>query len=319
MMPEAMSRPSFAYHAFGLTIRSDVPLAELTPAEASLGRRKLFVRTGKVPDGWQAPDIDPFFRFATDGDILRWNAVGAFHLAGNDTIVVQPTEDTDLRLVSFPLLGPVLALYLHRSGRLVLHASAVEVEGRAFVVLGDKGAGKSTMAGALVSAGHRLLSDDLVVVTRDEDGELFIEAAAGQLKLYPDSLGAMKLPDHVTIDADLHPAVPKRQYRLAEPFQLRAAPLGAVVALVRDGHPRFDVLSPAEALQTLIRFSYPIRFGDDGLGRERGQFFAQCADLSTRYPVRRLMAADGLGSLGRTVTTIEAYMRALRSSGRSDV
>jgi hypothetical protein len=319
MVPEAMSRSPFAYHAFGLTIRSDVPLAELAPAETSLERRELLVRTGKVPAGWQAPDIDPFFQFTPDGDILRWNAVGAFHLTGNDTIVVQPAENADLRLISFPLLGPVLALYLHRSGRLVLHASAVDVEGRAFVVLGDKGAGKSTLAGALVSNGHRLLSDDLVVVTRDKDGGLFVEAAAGQLKLYPDSLNAVELPDHVTIDADLHPAVLKRQHRLAKPFEVRPASLGAVVTLGRDGQPHFQVLSPADALQTLIRFSYPIRFGDQGLGRERGQFFAQCADLSTRYPVGRLMAADGLDALGRTVAAIESYMRALQSSTESGV
>src|SRR4029077_19574870 len=41
-----------------------------------------------------------------------------------------------------------------------IHASAVEVDGRAACLLGDSGAGKSSVAAALTAQGHDLVSDD---------------------------------------------------------------------------------------------------------------------------------------------------------------
>ena len=311
-MPDAPAAAPFAYRAFGLTILSDFELAELAPLTGPLRSGPfLTVRLGAVLDAWQQPDLDPFFSFGSGEDVLRWNAIGAFALRGEGEIVVEPAESIDRRLIAFPLLGPVLALCLHRRGQLVLHASAIEVDGAAVVLLGDKGAGKSTLAGALISAGHRLLSDDLLVVTPREDGTPWVEAAAGQLKLYPDSRSAVDLGTNEIVADEIHPAITKRQYRFCKDFVTDAAPLAALFAIEQGAEgPAICTLAPPEALQTLIRFSYPIRFGDDGLGSGgRQRLFAQCADLSMRRPVGRLTARAGLEHLGLTITAIENFVR----------
>jgi hypothetical protein len=55
---------------------------------------------------------------------------------------------------------------LRHFGRVQLHGAAVEVDGRAIVFLGDKGAGKSTLSLALGRAGVTVLTDDQLVVRR---------------------------------------------------------------------------------------------------------------------------------------------------------
>lgn len=57
------------------------------------------------------------------------------------------------------------------SGRgVVLHASAVDLDGRALVMLAPSGGGKSTTASLLSSLGHEMLADDSLIVSRGTDG-----------------------------------------------------------------------------------------------------------------------------------------------------
>jgi hypothetical protein len=62
------------------------------------------------------------------------------------------------------LLHQVLPLAVSRTGRLVLHACAVETPAGAIAFLGESGAGKSTMAAALCARGFPLVADDALVV-----------------------------------------------------------------------------------------------------------------------------------------------------------
>jgi hypothetical protein len=74
--------------------------------------------------------------------------------------------------------GPVRLLLHHLAGGLSLHGAAVAVDGRAVVVLGASGQGKSTLAAALCAQiGARLLGDDAVAVrhTPERDEVLALE------------------------------------------------------------------------------------------------------------------------------------------------
>lgn len=63
---------------------------------------------------------------------------------------------------------------------MILHASAVSMEGRGLLVLGKSGAGKSSLALRLMALGARLVSDDRVILEARADGVL-TAAAPGQI------------------------------------------------------------------------------------------------------------------------------------------
>lgn len=56
----------------------------------------------------------------------------------------------------------------HAHHYLLLHAAVLERNGRAVVLPGDPGAGKSTLTAALMLAGWRLLSDEMTMIDRDD-------------------------------------------------------------------------------------------------------------------------------------------------------
>jgi hypothetical protein len=65
----------------------------------------------------------------------------------------------------------------------VMHASGVVLDGRAVLVAGPPGAGKSSLAAALVRAGGQLLSDDAVALQLVGDGTLLAHAGSAVLQL----------------------------------------------------------------------------------------------------------------------------------------
>ncbi|HWA54220.1 MAG TPA: hypothetical protein VG816_08620, partial [Solirubrobacterales bacterium] len=64
-------------------------------------------------------------------------------------------------------------------GDLVLHASAVEVDGRAVIFCGPTQRGKSTLARALGEGGYRLLGEDGVAIELGGDGPTAFPGARG--------------------------------------------------------------------------------------------------------------------------------------------
>lgn len=91
---------------------------------------------------------------------------------------------------SEPTLEHYVAVFVHKllqiCGIVRLHGAAIEVGGRTHVFLGDKGAGKSTLALALGQAGGRVLADDQIVVRR-RNGRMVVSGCDGHIRLTAES------------------------------------------------------------------------------------------------------------------------------------
>jgi hypothetical protein len=66
-------------------------------------------------------------------------------------------------------LNQVLPLALSRQGKLVFHASAVEIDDSGVAFLGASGKGKSTLAASFATSGYGFLTDDALVIETSED------------------------------------------------------------------------------------------------------------------------------------------------------
>src|SRR5207237_1442435 len=150
----------------GLDICSILPLPELLPGNGCADAR---VRLGKV-DGLppEARARKVYARADAGNAYLFWQGVGAFQITHGREITVEPAPGVEARALRLFLLGPALALLLSQRGLLVLHASAVAVEGRAIAFLGESGQGKSTTAAAFLAHGHTVVADDVLAVRIDD-------------------------------------------------------------------------------------------------------------------------------------------------------
>ncbi|TGQ65558.1 MAG: serine kinase [Mesorhizobium sp.] len=290
------------YRAYGLTIASDVILPELEPAEPAAVDVVIAIGTIDMPK--PSPETGTVFRFAPDRQYMAWHAVGAFLISDACRIDVEPAPGTDDALIAFPLLGPVMALLLHQRGLLVLHASAVAISGKGAIFMGDKGAGKSTTASALIRAGHELLTDDVVALDLTDPDAPLIVPGFPQIKLAADAAAAISL-ERAEVRPQVHAAIDKALHRLHGVFSGDTVPAGRIYMLERGGKADIAPLPRIAALPAIIKFSYVTRFGRAAL---TGDFAAlhlrQCARLAEHIGVCRLEVPDGLDRIGEAVDRV---------------
>jgi hypothetical protein len=190
------------------------------------------------------------------------------------------------------LSGVACAVLLSSAGEPLLHGAAVAHGGGAVGILGESGRGKSTLAAALLAAGGRLLSEDLLAFRRGADFE--VEPGYARLSLLPDSFEALGFAAGTALGAREGTAkswidvaspdgpVPiRRLYILAPPDP--AARGGATRRLSRSA-----------AAPALVRQLY----GADWIRPISRDDLAFCASLASRVPVFALTRAATLDGVG---------------------
>ncbi|MEE4178051.1 MAG: hypothetical protein V2I46_11145 [Bacteroides sp.] len=94
---------------------------------------------------------------------------GVYYALEGKELWFKAQEGIDRRWVKAQLQGLPLAALLHQRGILHFHAASFVFEGAGVLLLGQSGAGKSSLTAAFHQAGSTALSDDLSAVVFEEN------------------------------------------------------------------------------------------------------------------------------------------------------
>jgi hypothetical protein len=215
-------------------------------------------------------------RFVVDGAVRRvWGTY-------------QPPLTADDMATYF--LGPVLGFLLRWRNITCLHASGVEIGGRAVCFCGDAGYGKSTTAAALALRGLPVLAEDIVAL---EEGRGEFHAVPGypRVCLWPESVSMLlgradALPQLTPVWEKCYLELDGQRAK----FSQTKLPLGVVYLFAPrssdESAPRIEKLSPREALLELVQNTYM----NWVLGRQqRANEFDTLSRLVQQVPVRRIV------------------------------
>ena len=288
----------YRYLAFGLDIASALQLPELRAG--GRGADVEIRRATTLPPDWSAPSEISETMTGPNEWRLTYDDVGVLTVRDGRQIEVQPLRGVSARLLRMMVLGPAMAAVLHQRGFLLIHASVVEIGGRAAAFLGASGAGKSTIAAAMHAAGHRLVADDVAAVRVGEHGA---EVYAGfpQLKLWPDAATAVgrdstRLPR-------LERGIEKRAARLRSGFvEQRALPLERIYELEYGPAVEITALHPHAGLLTLAAHGYGVQRLATASGAVEFRKRAAIVDL---LGVHRLARPCDLAALPTVVARVE--------------
>lgn len=138
---------------------------------------------------WDTPGGAPWMRAwrTVTGYLLRFDDLADFEVSRDGSrVYCWPCPSSDAEAVEHIMLNQVQPLALSRQGRLVLHGSAVEVEGGCVAFLGESGIGKSTLAASFAASGHPFLTDDGLLLDWSE-GVLHAWPGHPSIRLWDDS------------------------------------------------------------------------------------------------------------------------------------
>lgn len=165
----------------------DAALAGLRPAD---GRAVFTVGFG--PEARLQPER-PWDH--VDGDVRAWWEGDDLLILAHRELSARVTSDAaviggggNLARGFRQLLPYVLTHLLAGTERFLVHAGAIECDGRALVVLGGSGSGKSSLVAGARRAGWRALGDDLAVLTGGDDPR--VRAIGKLIAVPPDVVAA---------------------------------------------------------------------------------------------------------------------------------
>jgi hypothetical protein len=209
---------------------------------------------------WSFPDGTlgtQFFR--TDaGYLLRFPDLADFQVSPDGlSVTCSPTPGVTDATLHHLYLNQVLPLMLSKQGKLVFHASAVEIADGAVAFVAESGRGKSTLAASFAIGGFRFLTDDSLVAEVSGHGYRVLPSHPS-IRLWEDSGEALIRPG-----AQAAPALEvssKSRFLAGEDmvFCDQPRPL-RLVYFLGDGRASeitFQHMSAAEALVEWVKYSF---------------------------------------------------------------
>jgi len=321
-----------AYRAYGLSLSSNVPLPWFStarpvrepdvsiqlgrlPARFSL-RRLLQQKPWRIAHNPYLPDADWLTVWQdseNDYFCFRWSNGATFlvNRCGSGVWAIWPKRISIGEILAY-LAGNMMSFVLRLHGYVCLHACAVAVDGRAVLLGGCQGAGKSTLAAAFAACGYAVLDDDVAALKADGD-QILVYPGYPRIGLWPRSVEALlgpgkNLPRVLPHEEKVYLPLGRGRYK----FSSTPMPLGAVYIMgdrVANGSsPRFDAAGGASAIVALLANNYGVLPPGGETRAAEFRLIARAAQL----PVRQVHRWPDLARVGELCEAILANFRTLR-------
>jgi hypothetical protein len=284
------------YQAYGLNIESSLELPELPPGRSAVDVVVQCQRANRLSSSRE----DRSGRLGGHQNRISLFCPGVGHFViRRSSIAVRPVHGVGNPLLRLHLLGPAMGLLLHLRKALVLHASAIVINGQAVVIAGESGCGKSSLSSALHARGYFALSDDLLRV-ESVAGHWEAFPAVPQYKLWPDVVRFLGYqPGNM---ARIHARSTKRVFPSIQGFADRSIPICCIYILRVGKSLKIERLSPKQAFVDLMRHAYCRSVV--GLTGPVSHFF-RCGQVAQDVAVRRLSRTEKLATLSQLADLVE--------------
>ncbi len=295
--PETKGSEGRLGSCYGFRVRSSFPLRYVRSPAAEDDAPALEVAEGEVRgpgaaselvQTWEAvPDRRPPTRlFREDRAFtVEFGASTRFRVEPGRGRILAPTAAPEslkaVRRETLLWMTPAGLAVRHR-GYLAIHAAAVEVEGKAALVVAPGGSGKSSTAAAFWAAGHRVLADDFSCCRSGGEEEPVVFPGPALIRLRPDAV------EHLTLDdVRVTARTPGRRHLALEGARRGGGdgvPLAGIFLLETNvGPTRLTWVSAEQAIRDLWAMSFYLPEAAD-----RARCFRGLGGLVGRVPVWRI-------------------------------
>ncbi|WP_276134902.1 hypothetical protein [Polluticoccus soli] len=272
------------YWANGLRIASEFEFPELQKADFE--QFDLYVKRGVVPEKLDdCVYTSRYVQISPDGFLFNVQNTARYLVTNDNLIEIDEHPQSETAAVRIYALSTLFGVILHRRNLLALHASAVNVNGKAVLFSGNSGVGKSTLALGFLKKGYEVINDDISAIQFDADSVPFVYSGYQHLKLWPSSL---ELYEHSAESlTKLRNSLDKYSFPINR-SQQREYPIKAIFMLEAcdEEQPRMEMLTTFQKLE-LLRLNTFRPALVDKLGK-RTEHFKLSSTIIGNVPVFKL-------------------------------
>jgi hypothetical protein len=288
------------YKAHGLSLKSEIEFPELIEGPKS---HNILIKYRKIDYSTKKVLSKGVFRVAShyiltnDSVYLIWNDITICQIVEGNEIIVNTGTGIEINFLRALVLGPAMGILLHQRGRLVLHASSVNINDGAVAFMGHNGAGKSTTTVSFIASGHPLVSDDILSLEFRE-GIPMVFPGFPRIKLWPES---KKMLNEKLESFPIHSESRKRSCKVNN-FHDQIIPLKQVYVIENNDETYLETMSPQEALIELIRNSYCANIFQNS---EQATNLGEYAKIVKNVNIKQLNIKKDLSKIPQMVDLVE--------------
>lgn len=216
------------YKIFGYIVKSSFSIDEAMEVEAK--EYDIFVEMGMPPLAVKEV-LETGVTCSVDRQIAWFymKGIGMYYIAhGNHILVWKEGEGMTELIRNYHLLGSAFSLLLFQREVFPMHSGAVEKDGKAVLLLGGSGAGKSTTNMILRQQGGNFIADDITPLQL-KNGKVMVSPAFPVQRVCKDTALRQKLDfDRLTY---INPEKDKYAMFLQEGYCKEDIPLAMIVEL----------------------------------------------------------------------------------------
>ncbi|MCS3642393.1 hypothetical protein [Salinibacter ruber] len=291
-----------AYEVHGVKLKSDIKIPEVGRYEKKEGNEETIEIEKKTIER-RLKKVEKKRIFKAENGRVQYEApeIGVVAVEKGKKIYIDVDSKKINTLTRLFILATGLATALYQGGKLVLHSSAVSIDGKAALFIGDKGAGKSTMAAAFSEKSHQAIADDAVRVDASTPSIAYPGVQA--FKLRRDSLSLLDESRFYVkkIDKNLDKyLVSKREKNSNQKKQK----IGGIFVIKEGKNIDIRECSFLDSFAEIVRHTYVRKNVRSSMGN-RIDYFNQCTDVAAKVPVYELVRPKKYSKLDKLCELIK--------------
>ncbi len=294
-------------HGFAIDVEAELPPGVLIE-DGNANRPGIQVRQGQVKWRTEPDPNEEGFEVEEGHHRFYWPILGSASMDETGRVVLDPKVDAPRGILPHAILGPLCAHWIYVQKRIALHANCVAVDERLLALVGSSGAGKSSLAAALVSRGALPHGDDVISL---EPRSGLVPFGTSRIKLNPDIMEQLALqPVGVS---ELYEGLDKQSVQFAFPantserkleviYRLQDAPVGSA--------PSFQEVTGFPLALGLLAEIYRPHVAAHAFGLE--EMLRRCSSLVNRVKMFDLFRPRELPRLGDLAGEVIAHFQNLQ-------
>ncbi len=294
----------FSYFAYGLNILSEIALPEFISVDSekeNIVDLKITVDHSRLISDLlssEAINQGALIQLNQSKALIYVRGTGVFIIENGTQVTIIPDTTSQELLIRFYLVGTIMGVVLYQRKFLVLHASAVNINGGAVAFLGVSGEGKSSTAATFVTHGYNIITDDVAPIDLSSNS-LIMHPGFPQVKIGEKIAQALGY-DYETLPA-VHTFKEKRAILPRQGFSIAPIPLKRIYVLTTDTDFAIAPIRASEAVTELARHSRPTTLYHSG----GAAHFFQCANLVKQQTIYRFSRPKDTNLLSELVKQVE--------------
>lgn len=185
-----------------------------------------------------------------------------FLIIDDSNIKILFKNEEDHNLMRLYLLGSVMGIVLLMRKSFAIHGSSICINDNAYIFTGNSGVGKSSIARGLINRGYMLLSDDVSVVSTNDD--LVVIPSYPSQKLWKDAIKELDVIND--IQSNIANRIEKYNVMIGDNYCELPKKLKAIVELEINNNIKAPIISKVDSkkiLKKLIENTYRYNFIQD--------------------------------------------------------